>query len=92
MRRSLGPHMVFVLLSSCTHTHTQQQRDRTRDLVKTLVYLIYVIVCSHVSVCVCTVHASLSTQRPSQRPLVGRERMQRSNEGVISLAGRLPHY
>lgn len=40
-----------------------------------------------VSIC-----ASWSTQRPSQSPLTGREHMQRSNEGVISLAWRLLHY
>lgn len=39
----------------------------------------------YVSVCVC---ASWSRQRPSQSPLAGRMCVQRSNEGVISLAGR----
>lgn len=55
--------------------------------------LMYVLVCIYLYACVCVcVCASQSTQRPSQSPLAGRERVQRSNEGVISLAGRLLHY
>lgn len=42
--------------------------------------------CSRVCVCSCT------TQRSNQSPLAGQERVQRGNEGVISLAGRLLRY
>ena len=53
----------------------------------------YVPVCiSPQCVCMCVRAFPPSTQRPSQSPLAGRERVQRSNEGVISLAGRLLHY
>ena len=95
---SLSPH-IYCLFSPCIRPVTAvcvpvralaESKRPTGFFFFARVAFVVMCVCARmIPVCV---RASPSTQRPSQSPLAGWERVQRSNEGVISLAGRLLHY